>query len=73
MELCADVSKTSKSIVEIYVFASEHSHWPLLENVVAYHVMNYCSGDIDTESAFLDILILYILSTVAQALTLLSA
>ena len=42
---------TRKSVVEIYVFASKSSSYlPVLENVV-YHVMTYCSGDINNESA----------------------
>ena len=41
---------TRKSVIEIYVFASKSSYLPLLENIV-YHVMTYCSEDINAESA----------------------
>lgn len=51
MEFCADVSNACKSVVAVDVFASESSYWPLLENFIFYHVLTYCSGDINTESA----------------------
>ena len=50
MEICAHVSNKHNFVVEIYVFSSERSYWPPLENVV-YHVMTQCLGDINTESA----------------------
>ena len=74
LQFCADLSKKSKSIKEIYIYASERSRYALSINV--YYAMIYCFGDIRVwsqrillnfcwVSIFFDILIAHFLWTVA--------
>ena len=42
----ADLSKKSKSIKAIYVYASERSRYALSENGIVYYAMTYCFGGI---------------------------
>ena len=74
LQFCADLSKKSKSIKEIYIYASERSRYALSINV--YYAMIYCFGDISVwsqrillnfcwVSIFFDILIANISWTVA--------
>ena len=46
LQFCADLSKNSKPIKAIYIYASERSHYALSENGIAYYAMTYCFGDI---------------------------
>ena len=46
MKLCADLSRKSKSVKAIYIYASERSCYGLLENTIVYCAMNYFFGDI---------------------------
>ena len=46
MKFCADVSKKSKSINAIYVYAPERSRYALSENGIVYYAMTYCFGNI---------------------------
>ena len=39
MQFFADISKKSKAVIAIYVYASESSHFALLENGVGYYAM----------------------------------
>ena len=77
MQFCADLSKKSKSIEAIYIYASERSRYALSENGIVYYAMTYCFGDISIwnwrillnfcwVSIFFDILIANISWTVAQ-------
>ena len=79
MKFCADVSKKSKSINAIYVYAPERSRYALSENGIVYYAMTYCFGNIRFwirrillnfcwVSIFFGILIANILWTVAQTL-----
>ena len=43
---CADLSKKSKSIEAIYIYASERSRYVLSENGIVHYAMTYCFGDI---------------------------
>ena len=74
LRFCADLSKKSKSIKEIYIYASERSRYALSINV--YYAMTYCFGDISVwsqrillnfcwVSIFFDILIAHFSWTVA--------
>ena len=74
---CADLSKKSKSIIVIYIYASERSHNALSESGIVFYAMTYCFGDIIVwirrillnfcwVSIFFDILIANISWTVAQ-------
>ena len=77
LQFFADLSKKSKSIKAIYIYASERSCYALLENGIVYCAMTYCFGDISVwsqrillhfcwVSIFFDILIANISWTVAQ-------
>ena len=77
LQFCADLSKKSKSIKTIYIYASERSRYTLSENGIVYYAMTYCFGDISIwnwrillnfcwVSIFFDILIANISWTVAQ-------
>ena len=77
LQLCADLSKKSKSIKAIYIYASKRSRYALSENGIVYYAMTYCFGDISVWSRrillnfcwisiFFDILIANILWSVAQ-------
>ena len=79
MQFCADFSKKSKSIKEIYIYACERSRYALSENGIDYDycAMNYYLGDISVwswrnllnfcwVSIFFDILIVNFSWTVAQ-------
>ena len=46
IKVCADLSKTSKSIKAIYIYASKRSRYALSENGIVYYAMTYCFGDI---------------------------
>ena len=77
LQFCADLSKKSKSIEAIYIYASERSRYALSENGIVYCAMTYYFGDISVwsrrillnfcwVSIFFDILIANISWTVAQ-------
>ena len=79
LQFCADLSKKSKSIKAIYIYASERSRYALSENGIVYYAMTYCFGDISIwnwrillnfcwVSIFFDILITNISWTVARTL-----
>ena len=78
LQFCADLSKKSKSIKVIYIYASERSRYTLSENGIVYSALTYYFGDISVwnrriflnfcwVSIFFDILIVNILRTMAQA------
>ena len=46
LQFCADLSKKSKNIKAIYIYAIERSRCALSENGVVYYVMTYYFGDI---------------------------
>ena len=46
LQFFADVSKESKAIIAMYVYASGSSCFALLENGVGYYAMNYSLEDI---------------------------
>ena len=46
LQLCVDLSKKSRSIKVIYIYASERPCYALPENGIAYYAMTYCFGDI---------------------------
>ena len=46
LQYCAELSKKSKSIKVIYIYASERSRYALSEYSIVYYAMNYCFGDI---------------------------
>ena len=46
LQFCADLSKKSKTVKAIYIYASESSHYILSENAVAYSDLSHCSWDI---------------------------
>ena len=46
LQFCAELSKKSKSIKTIYIYASESSRCALSENGIVYYAMTYCFGDI---------------------------
>ena len=46
LQFCADLSKTSRSIKAIYIYAFERSRYALSENGIVYYTMSYCFGDI---------------------------
>ena len=77
LQFCADLSKKSKSIKAIYIYASERSRYALSENGIVYCAMTYYFGDISVwsrrillnfcwVSIFFDVLIVNISWTVAQ-------
>ena len=77
LQFCAVLSKKSKSVKAIYIYASERSRCALSENGIVYYAMIYCFGDIRVcskrtllkfcwVSIFFDILIANISWTVSQ-------
>ena len=46
LQYCADLSKKSKSIEAVYIYASERSRYALSENGIVYCAMTYYFGDI---------------------------
>ena len=77
LQFCADLSKKSKSIKAIYIYASERSHYALSANGIVYYAITYRFGDISVwsrrilsnfcwVSIFVDILIANISWTVVQ-------
>ena len=77
LQFCAELSKKSKSVKAIYIYASERSRYALSENGIVYYAMTYCFGDISVwsrrillnfcwVSIFFDVLIVNISWTVAQ-------
>ena len=46
LQVCADLSKKSKSVKAIYIYASESSHYTLSENGMVYRGLNHRSWDI---------------------------
>ena len=46
LQYCADLSKKSKSIEAVYIYASERSRYALSENGIVYYDMTYCFEDI---------------------------
>ena len=44
LQFCADLSKKSKCIKAIYIYASQRSHYTLSENGIAYYALTYCFG-----------------------------
>ena len=47
LQFSADIRKTSKAVIAIYVYASESSHFALLENDVSYYAMIESLEDIN--------------------------
>ena len=45
MLFCADLSKKTKSVKAIYIYASESSHYTLSENDMVYRGLNHGSWD----------------------------
>ena len=50
LQFFADISKKSKAVKAIYVYASESSRFALLENGVVYYAMIYSLEDISVRS-----------------------
>ena len=50
LQFCADLSKKSRSIKVIYIYASERSRYILSENGIVYCAMTYYFGDISVWS-----------------------
>ena len=48
-QFCADLSRKSKSIKAIYIYASERPRYALSENGIVYYPMTYCFRDISVE------------------------
>ena len=46
LQFCADLSKKSKSVEAICIYASESSHYPLSENAMVCRGLNHRSWDI---------------------------
>ena len=46
LQFCADLSKKSKSVKAIYIYASESSHYTLSENGMVYRGLSHHSWDI---------------------------
>ena len=46
LQFCADLSKKSKSVKAIYIYASESSHYTLSENAMVYRGLSHRSWDI---------------------------
>ena len=46
LQFCADLSKKSKYIKGIYIYASERSRCAFSEIGIVYYTMIYCFGDI---------------------------
>ena len=77
LQFCAGLSKKSKSIKAIYIYACEKSRYALSENDIVYHAMTCCFGELRVwsrrflwnscwVSIFFDIFIANISWTVAQ-------
>ena len=77
LQFCANLSKKSKYIKAIYIYASKRTRCTLSENGIVYYAMIYCFRDIRVwsqrtllnfcwVSIFFDILIANILWTVSQ-------
>ena len=47
LQFCADLSNKSKSLKAIYIYASEGSHYTLLENLIVYRGLRHLSWDIN--------------------------
>ena len=45
LKFCSGISKKSKSIKEIYIYASERPGYARSENDIVYYAMTYCFGD----------------------------
>ena len=50
LQFCAVLSKKSKSIKAIYIYACERSRYALSENGIVYYAMTYCFEDISVWS-----------------------
>ena len=48
-QFCADLSRKSKSIKTIYIYASERPRYTLSENGIVCYAMTYCFRDISVE------------------------
>ena len=46
LQFFAHVSEKSKAVIAIYVYASERSHFALLENGIGYYAITYILEDI---------------------------
>ena len=46
LQFCADLSKKSKSVEAIYIYASESSYYTLPENAMVYRGLHHLSWDI---------------------------
>ena len=46
LQFCVDLSKKSKFIKVIYIYASKMSRYALSENGIVYYALTYCFGDI---------------------------
>ena len=46
LQFFADLSKKSKSIKAIYIYASETPRYALSENGIVYYAMTFCFGEI---------------------------
>ena len=46
LQFWADLSKKSKSVKAIYIYASERYPYALSENGIVYYAMTYCFRDI---------------------------
>ena len=46
LQFSAELRKKSKTIKDIYIYASGRSRYALSENGIVYYAMTYCSGDI---------------------------
>ena len=46
LQFCADLSKKSKSVEAIYIYASESSHYTPSENAMIYRGLSHRSWDI---------------------------
>ena len=46
LQFCADLSKKSKPVKAIHIYASESSHYTLSENGLVHRNPNHCSWDI---------------------------
>ena len=46
LQFCADLSKKSKSVEAIYIYASESSHYSLVENAMIYSGLRHRLWDI---------------------------
>ena len=48
LQLCVKLSKKSKSVEEIYIYASESSHYTPSENAMIYRGLSHCSWDLNS-------------------------